>query len=136
MDADKSNKPAQTPGLKPPDPWKMAKSKWPHSNRQKTGGGPPAPSWSRKTTTRVGEKRETKLPNKRKNVESQGKDHTTLPSGGVGSCPGATRFNILSKQALNVKITEISENVSELIPVVHSPLPITGGCRDQEWSHE
>jgi hypothetical protein len=38
MDADKSNKPAQTPDLKPPDPWKMAKSKWPKSNRQKTGG--------------------------------------------------------------------------------------------------
>jgi hypothetical protein len=55
-------------------------------------------------------------------------DHATLPSGGVGSAPWATRFNILSyKQVLNVKITEISENVSELIPVVHTPLPITGG---------
>jgi hypothetical protein len=48
--------------------------------------------------------------------------------GGVRSAPGATRFNILSyKQVLNVKITEISENVSELIPDVHTPLPITGG---------
>jgi hypothetical protein len=46
--------------------------------------------------------------------------------GGVRSAPGATRFNILFyKQVLNVKITEISENVSELIPVVHTPLPIT-----------
>jgi hypothetical protein len=76
----------------------------------------------------VGEKRETKLPNKRKKVEPQVKDHTTLPLGGVGSALGATRFNILSyKQVLNVKITEISENVSELIPVVHMPMPMMGG---------
>jgi hypothetical protein len=47
-------------------------------------GGPPAPGWNQKTTTPVGEKRETKLPNKRKNVEPQGKDHTTLPSGVLG----------------------------------------------------
>jgi hypothetical protein len=49
------------------------------------GDRAPAPGWNRKTTTPVGEKRETKLPNKRKNVEPQGKDHTTLPSEGVGS---------------------------------------------------
>jgi hypothetical protein len=31
-----TNRAAQTPGLKPPDPWKMVKSKSWHSNRQKT----------------------------------------------------------------------------------------------------
>jgi hypothetical protein len=121
--------PTNQPRLRASNP--RIHGKWPKASGLtqivKKLGGPPAPSWSRKTTTPVGEKRETKLPNKRKNAESQEKDHTTLPSGGVGSCPGATRFNILSKQALNVKITEISENVSELIPVVHLPLPITGG---------
>jgi hypothetical protein len=105
MDGDKSNKPAHTPGLKPPDPWKMVKIKWPHSNRQKSGGTV-SPRLEPKNNNTGGRKRETKLPNKRKNVEPQGKDHTTLPSGGVRSAPGATRFNILSyKQVLNVKIT-------------------------------
>jgi hypothetical protein len=51
MDADKSNKPAQTPGLKPPDPWKMAKSKWPHSNCQKTGGT--AAQWKKYPQKRI-----------------------------------------------------------------------------------
>jgi hypothetical protein len=43
--------------------------KWPKASGLtqivKKLGGPPAPSWSRKTTTPVGEIRETKLPNKR-----------------------------------------------------------------------
>jgi hypothetical protein len=90
-------------------------------------GGPLAPEEKRKTTTLVGEKRETKLPNERKtvNLKPPGKDHMTLPLGGVGSGPGATQFIILSyKQAFNVKITE---KVSKLNPFVHTPLPITGG---------
>jgi hypothetical protein len=76
-------------------------------------------------------KRKTKLPNKRKsvNLNPLGKDQSTRPLGGVRSRPGAsTRFKIPSyKQALKVKITEISEKVLELNPLVQTPLPITGG---------
>jgi hypothetical protein len=59
MDADKSNKPAHTPGLKPLDPWKMVKSKWPHSKCQKTGGtaGPRLEPKNNTTGAPVGEKK-------------------------------------------------------------------------------
>jgi hypothetical protein len=67
--------PTNQPRLRTSNP--RIHGKWPKASGLtqivKKLGGPPAPSWSRKTTTPVGEKRETKLPNKRKNVESQGK---------------------------------------------------------------
>jgi hypothetical protein len=118
MDADNSNKPAQTPGLKPLNPWKTVLSK---SSIVKKLGGPLAQKINRKTLGGWGEKRETKLPNKTKKCESEASGEGSIDTafGGVGSEPGAlTRFNISSyKQALNVKITEISEKVSELIPL-------------------
>jgi hypothetical protein len=74
MDADNSNKPAQTPGLNP-GPGSVENGQ----KHQKNGGT--AGPINRKTTTQVGGKRETKLPNQRKNVNLKppGKDQSTLP---------------------------------------------------------
>jgi hypothetical protein len=95
MDADNSNKPAQTPGLNPRIRGERSKACH-HTQIVKKLGGPPAPGINRKTTTPavVGEKRETKLPNKRKKVNlksssGEGSINTAFGGYGVGSGPGA-----------------------------------------------
>jgi hypothetical protein len=139
MNADISNKPAQSPGLKHPDPWKMFKSKWPHSNRQKTGETAGAAlGWKRKTTTLVGEKRETKHQNKRKNVEPRGKDHMTLPSGGRVLGPLLelpVSISCLINRYYRLKSLKSVKTFWNSFPSFIRQCP-SWGCRDREWSHE
>jgi hypothetical protein len=71
MDADKSNKPTQTPGLKPPDPWKMVSLKL-----SKNWGDRRPQAGTEKQQHRWGEKGRLNLQTKEKKVEPQGKDDT------------------------------------------------------------